>query len=75
MERPSATATAEIFEDERGAVRLIKCHWYFVEEIPKKEIRDYCIANKIHFPETTNLLKKYKRFDNYNEALDFCEKL
>ena len=76
MKKPSMTPEVEIFEDERGAVRLVRvlCY-YFVEEIPKKEIRDDCIENNKPFPITTNLLKNDFRFNNYNEALRFCENL
>lgn len=76
MKKPSVLPEIEIFEDERGAVRLFRslCY-YFVEEIPKKEIRDDCIKNYKAFPRTTNLIEKNMRFNNYLEALNFCENL
>jgi len=68
--------TNTIFEDERGAVRLVQvlCY-YFVEEIPKKEIRDDCIKNNKPFPITKNILEKDMRFNNFDEALAFIDKL
>jgi hypothetical protein len=76
MKKPTTTPEVEIFEDEIGAVRLVRvlCY-YFVEEIPKKEIRDDCIKNNIRFPETKNILEKDMRFNNYDEALAFIDKL
>jgi hypothetical protein len=76
MKKLSMTPEIEIFEDERGAVRLVRslCY-YFVEEIPKKEIRDNCIKNNIRFPETKNILEKDMRFNNYDEAIAFIDKL
>lgn len=76
MKKPSATPEIEIFEDERGAVRLVRslCY-YFVEEIPKKEIRDDCIKNNKPFPRTTNIIEKDMRFNNYSDALNFCKNL